>query len=93
MIAEQSVHWSGELLWPADLPDAAIIDMSEVAVVGSWLCSWFRERGQRCVVGATREIRQQLQEASLPILWYASLSEVQRRHHGVTGSERAMLWE
>ena len=86
--------WTGDYLWPRpDLEDATIIDLSEVTAVGSWLHAWFRGRGQRKVVGAQRRVRQQMQAAGLPILWYATMKEAGHSDHGVTASERAMLWE
>lgn len=97
MIAEGPVPalatWHGDLLWPQELPDAEILDFSGVAALGSWAHAWFRRRGQRCVVGASSGVRRQLQDAGLPILWYASVAEAQRRDRGVTRSERDMLFE
>ncbi|TVR13256.1 MAG: hypothetical protein EA401_07185 [Planctomycetota bacterium] len=89
--------WSGELLWPQDLPDAPIIDCSQVSAVGSWLHHWLRQRGQRSIVGASPAVRRQLSAARLPLLWYATLQQVPSadagaaRPHGVSSGERALL--
>lgn len=90
------VTWSGDLLWPQTLPDAAVIDCSQVTAVGSWLHAWLRQRGQRALVGANPSIRRQLSAARLPILWYATLQQVPKadvpgRQHGVSHGERALL--
>ncbi|MFW5860245.1 MAG: hypothetical protein ACOCYP_09490 [Planctomycetota bacterium] len=86
-------HWQGELLWPCDLRAALVIDMSGVACVGAWTHAWFRRHPRQAVVGATRCVRQQLQRAELPILWYATAAEALDPAGGVTPTEREMLWE
>lgn len=95
----QDLHiaqWSGELLWPQDLPDAPVIDCQQVTAVGSWLHEWLRQRGQRNIVGASRSVRRQLSAARLPLLWYATLQQLPKgdaggRTHGVSSGERALL--
>ncbi len=86
------VAWRGELLWPQEPIAGSIIDLSEVTAIGTWLYPWFRERGQQRVVGAPRHIKQQLQRAGIPVLWYRSMQECCREDGGVSASERAMLW-
>lgn len=93
-------RWTGSLHWPCSLPDAPIIDMSEVEALGSWIHDWFRQRPQRAVVAAPAAIKRQLSHARLPILWYSSLeavpaqdlANVTRTQTGVSPDERALLW-
>ena len=86
-------HWQGDMLWPTQVEDGTVIDMSAVEALGSWVYAWLRRRSRQAVVGAAPELRRQLQRADLPLLWYGSLAEVQSAAVGVTPSERAMLWE
>ena len=92
------VHWQGALLWPQDLPDGQVIDCSGVTALGSWVHAWFRARPQRSVVGAAPAIKRQLNQARLPILWYASMARLPavgsnaQRSGGVSPDERALLW-
>ncbi len=86
-------RWQGDMLWPVPIAEGAVIDMSAVEALGSWVYAWLRNRPRQAVVGAAPELRRQLQRAGLPLLWYGSLAEVQLAAVGVTPSERAMLWE
>ena len=90
---DATVHWHGELLWPHQLPEAATIDMSDVAAVGAWVYTWFRRHPQCAVVGARPTVRAQLQRAGVPVLWYTSHEEARGRPDGVTPDERQMLWD
>jgi hypothetical protein len=83
--------WRGELLWPTDLPDGRIIDLSAVTVLGVWTHDWFRTHPNRAVVGGAAHLKRQLAGASVPILWYERLSEATATG-GVSASEREMLW-
>lgn len=86
------VTWTGELLWPIELPAAGIIDVSQVTGLGSWVHAWLRERPQTALVGLATGLRRQLQEAGVPALYYRTVAEASDRG-GVSPSERAMLWE
>lgn len=86
-------RWQGDMLWPTHVEEAAVIDMSAVEALGSWIYAWLRGRPRQAVVGASPDLRRQLQRADLPLLWYGSLAEVRSAATGVTPSERAMLWE
>jgi len=90
-MAEDYVAWRGELLWPCDLPEAAVIDFSGVEALGVWAYPWFRSRPRTTVVGACGRVRRQMQDAQLPVLWYKSHAD-RSAASGVTTSERAGLW-
>lgn len=92
MIEGDVVRWVGEMLWPEHLELAPIVDLSAVTLLGSWVHALFRAYGQCRVVGASPAVRQQLEQAGLPILWYRTVSEASASGHGVSPSERAMLW-
>jgi DNA-binding response OmpR family regulator len=77
--------WYGELLWPHSVAEAAVIDLAAVTACGTWLYAWFRAHPGQAVVGARPEIRRQLEQAGLAILFRDP------RSIGVTSAERADL--
>lgn len=79
-------RWSGELLFPVELEEAAIIDLSAVTALGTWSYLWFRARPHLAVSGASPTLRRQLLRANLPIAW-ADIPG-----GGVSPSERAALF-
>ncbi len=79
-------RWSGELLFPVALEEAAIIDLSAVTALGTWSYPWFRARPHLSVSGASPALRRQLLRANLPIAW-ADIPGA-----GVSPSERAALF-
>jgi hypothetical protein len=79
-------RWSGELLFPCPLADAAIIDLSQVTALGTWTYAWFRARPHVAVTGANPTIRRQIMNAHLPVAW-SDLPNL-----GVTPSERSALF-
>jgi hypothetical protein len=78
--------WSGELLFPCELAEAAVIDLSRVTALGTWTYAWFRARPHLSVSGANPTIRRQIMNAHLPIAW----SDLPTS--GVSPSERAALF-
>ncbi|MDA3962924.1 MAG: hypothetical protein PF961_19240 [Planctomycetota bacterium] len=92
-MADDCAHWSGALLWPQPLAEAAVIDMSAVEAIGVWAYAWFRAHPRQAVVAAPQRIRDQLQRAELPVLWYNSLNEVSGHRSGVSADERSLLWD
>ena len=84
------VAWSGELLWPQDLPEAEVIDVSGVTAIGSWLHAWFRAHPDQAVTGANPAIRRQLAQAAVPVVW--SDHPHKAPNGGVSAGERALLW-
>ena len=84
------VAWSGELLWPQELPVADVIDLSAVTAMGSWLHGWFRAHPDQAITGASPALRRQLAAAAVPVVW----SDHPRKAPttGVGPGERAMLW-
>ncbi len=79
-------RWSGDLLFPSDLAEAAIIDLSAVTALGTWSYPWFRARPHLAVSAASPALRRQLLRANLPIAW-ADIPG-----GGVSPSERAALF-
>ncbi len=79
-------RWSGELLFPTQLDEAAIIDLSGVTALGTWAYAWFRARPHLSASGAAPALRRQLQRANLPLAW-ADIPSA-----GVSPSERAALF-
>ena len=79
-------RWSGELLFPVALEEAAIIDLSHVTALGSWSYAWFRARPHLAASGASPTLRRQLMRAKLPLAW-ADIPG-----GGVSPSERAALF-
>lgn len=80
------VRWSGELLFPVELNEAAIIDLNAVISLGTWIYPWFRARPHLSVSGGSPTLRRQLLRANLPIAW-ADIPG-----GGVSPSERAALF-
>lgn len=79
-------RWSGELLFPTALEEAAIIDLTNVTALGTWSYAWFRARPHLSASGASPALRRQLQRANLPLAW-ADIPG-----GGVSPSERAALF-
>lgn len=92
--ADDVTIWEGDFLWRRpDLPPATMIDCSRVEVMGSWLHDWFRRQASCVLIGANAQIQRQLEEAQVPVLFYARREDVgDHRQGGVSPSERAMLW-
>jgi len=88
--------WTGELLWPSDLPDAAVIECSGVRALGCWVHAWLRARPLRAVVGGEPALRARLHRAGVPVRWFASVAEALAANPadlgGVSADEREMLW-
>jgi hypothetical protein len=81
-------RWTGELLFPVSLDEAAIIDLSGVSALGTWTYEWFRARPHLAASGASPALRKQLQKAKLPLAW-ADLPA----GSGVSPIERAALFD
>lgn len=84
------VTWSRELLWPEDLPEAEVIDLSQVEIMGCWVHDWLRGHPEQAVTGAQPLIRKQLARAGVPVVW----SDHPRKPSaagGLSAGERAML--
>ncbi len=79
-------RWSGELLFPVELEEAAIIDLTGVTALGTWSYAWFRARPHLAVSGASPTLRRQLMRAKLPVAWADIPAS------GVSPSERAALF-
>jgi hypothetical protein len=77
--------WSGELLFPINLPSGDIIDLSHVTALGTWTYAWFRNHPHCAITGATPSIRKQINRAHLPVVW------TDLPTHGVGPAERAAL--
>ncbi len=58
-------RWTGELLWPQDLPEAAVIDLARVTALGTWAYAWFAARPQQAATGASPALKRQLQRAGV----------------------------
>lgn len=82
------VRWSGELLWPQPLPEAAVIDLARVTALGTWAYAWFAARPQQAATGATPALKRQLQRAGVSLLW----CDHPHGQSGVSAAERALLW-
>jgi hypothetical protein len=82
--------WSGELLWPQPLSEGDLIDLGQVASLGTWAYAWFRARPQQAVTGVNPTLKRQLSRAGVPVRW-SDLPQTPAEG-GVTASERAMLW-
>jgi hypothetical protein len=85
-----TVTWSGELLWPQDLPDGDIIDLAAVQALGCWVLTWFRDHPGRAVTRASPNVRRQLVRAGVTVVW---VDPAPAQGPGVTATERAMLLE
>lgn len=83
--------WSGDLLWPREVPAAAVVDLSRVGALGVWSHDWFRARPGTAVVGG-EAFRPRLERASVPVRWCASVDEALSAPEGVSRGEREMLW-
>ena len=83
--------WSGDLLWPRDLPAAEVIDLSAVQALGVWCHDWFRARPGTAVVGGAA-FRARFERAGVPVRWCSSLDEARSAPSGVSRGEREMLW-
>ena len=73
-MADDYVRWTGtlvedELLWPQALPESPVIDLGGINAIGTWIHAWFRARPGHAVVNAHPEVRRQLQDAGVPILF------------------------
>lgn len=84
------IRWTGlvvedELLWPQPLAEGDVIDLEGIQAIGTWLHGWFRARPGQAVVNASPEVRRQLEEAGVPVL-FRDPTVV-----GVTVAERAAL--
>ncbi|TVR41778.1 MAG: hypothetical protein EA402_12610 [Planctomycetota bacterium] len=90
--------WRGRLLWPCALDEAPVIDCRELECLGTWAYEWLREHPGCAMVGAHPELKRQLSQAQLPILWYKHLDQVPslstsgNSQRGVGPDERALLW-
>jgi hypothetical protein len=89
---KQVVAWHGDLLWPQELPDAEVIDLSDVRAAGAWIVDWFRRHPNRTVVGGSDFIKRQLRRGGAPVFWSDSLGSASQQTGGVSPSEREMLW-
>jgi hypothetical protein len=85
---ESIARWSGELLWPQELVEASIIDLSGVTALGSWAHAWFAARPGQGVAGAHPRLRAQLDQAGVGVCW----RDPTRIIAGVTRSERQALF-
>ena len=83
--------WSGDLLWPRELPAGDIIDLSQVAALGVWCHAWFRDRPGTAVIG-DNAFRARFERAGVPVRWCASVEEALSAPSGVSRGEREMLW-
>jgi hypothetical protein len=83
-----TASWSGELLWPQDLEDGDVIDLSGVQALGSWVLAWFRTHPGRAVTRASPAIRRQLVRSGVTVVWVDPTPSSQS---GVLAAERAML--
>lgn len=84
---ERVVRWSGELLWPQDLDEGDVIDLSQVTLLGTWVHAWFRARPGQGVAGASPRLKAQLDQAGVGVCW----RDPTRIQTGVTNAERAEL--
>jgi hypothetical protein len=78
--------WSGELLFPCELVEASIIDLSQVTALGTWTYDWFRTHAHVAVTGANPTIRRQITKAHIPVAWCDLPT------NGVSNSERSALF-
>jgi hypothetical protein len=81
--------WVGSLLWPTELVDAEIIDLSQATALGTWTYAWFRARPGQAVVSPHPLLKRQMLRASLPVRWCDHPDLV--RHGGVSAAERTLL--
>lgn len=80
-------HTPGEeWLLPRELPADEVFDFSHLAAVGTWLHDWLRTHPGQAVVGARPEVRRQLEQAGVPVLFRDP------RSVGVTAQERSELF-
>jgi hypothetical protein len=87
---DERVRWTGlltedELLWPQPLPEGPVIDLGGITAVGTWIHTWFRSRPGQAVVNAHPEVRRQLLDAGVTILFRDPSTA------GITPDERADL--
>ena len=83
--------WSGDLLWPRELPAATVIDLSAVDALGVWSHDWFRAHPGTALVGG-QAFRPRLERAGVPVRWCATVAEATAAPSGVSRAEREMLW-
>ena len=83
--------WSGNLLWPRELPAGAVIDLSQVDALGVWSHAWFRARPGTAVIGG-EAWRARFERAGVPVRWCASVDEALSAPNWVSRAEREMLW-
>lgn len=83
--------WSGDLLWPRELPVGAVIDLSQVDALGVWCHDWFRAHPGTAVIGG-EPYRARFERAGVPVRWCASVDEALSAPSGVSRGEREMLW-
>ena len=83
--------WSGDLLWPRELPEGAVVDLSRVEALGVWSHAWFRARPGIAVIGG-EPYRARFERAGVPVRWCASFAEAVSAPSGVSRGEREMLW-
>ena len=84
------VFWTGELLWPVELPTAAVVDLAGVTALGVWCHDWFRRHPGQMVSGALAW-KERLLRAGVPVHWHDGSSSIVD-HAGVSADEREMLW-
>jgi hypothetical protein len=92
----ERVIWTGELLWPTELPAGRIIDCSGLTALGTWAYGWLRARPQQILLAGPAGIRRQLQQAGVPVVWYErerDLPAAVAPIAGVGPGERALLWD
>jgi hypothetical protein len=87
---DDCVRWTGslvedELLWPQALPEGTVIDLGAIVAIGTWLHGWFRARPGQAVVNAHPEVRRQLEDAGVPLLFRDPTMV------GISAAERAEL--
>jgi hypothetical protein len=85
----RTVRWEGELLWPAELPAAEVIDLSGVTALGAWCHEWFRRHPGQAVTGGGWKER--LLRAGVPVRW-CDEGTAAGGGAGVSADEREMLW-
>ena len=86
------VHWTGDLLWPTELPSAKVIDLSGVTALGTWCHDWFRRHPGQTVTGGV-QWKDRLLRAGVPVRWRDGDAAVTNANHtGVSTDEREMLW-
>jgi len=89
MANPRTIQWHGELLWPTDLPDAEIIDLSKVTALGAWCHEWFRRHPGHTVTGG-QMWKERFLRAGIPVRWCDD--HPTPAGAGVSADEREMLW-